>query len=147
MLCVGEIVNTHGVKGEIKVNGNKLKVVGYYKSNDGINSYFVSSNTKKYELIDKSRGIVVYTKDKDSLINKYKNNNIEFKDVYETDKNNYIKEQKDNIISSVVVSLVAPSNPVSCLVAFTPLSFSAIIELAHIPCSIATCSLRVSGLR
>lgn len=91
---------------DLKVNGKKLKVVGYYKNVDNINSYFVSSNTKKYELIDQSRGMIVYTKDKDSLINKYKNNNIEFKNVYEYDKNNYIKEQKENIISSVIVALV-----------------------------------------
>ena len=35
---------------DLKVNGNKLKVVGYYTSSDEINSYFVNSNTNKYEL-------------------------------------------------------------------------------------------------
>ena len=43
-----------------KVNGKKLVVVGYYKSEDDINSYFVSSNTKKYDLIENSKGIIIY---------------------------------------------------------------------------------------
>lgn len=91
---------------EIKVNGKKLKVVGYYTSPDNINSYFVSSNTKKYSLIEDSKSMIVYTKDKDKLISKYQDKDIKFKDVYEYDKNNYIKEQKDSMISSVIVAFV-----------------------------------------
>ena len=91
---------------EIKINGNKLKVVGYYTSVDDINSYFVSSNTKKYGLIEKSRGMIVYTKDKEMLIKKYKDNGLKLKDVYEVDKNNYISERSDSMNSAIVVALV-----------------------------------------
>ena len=91
---------------EIKINGIKLKVVGYYTSTDSINSYFVNSNTKKYRLIEDSRGMIFYTKNKDDLISKYEDKNIKLKDVYEVDRNEYIAEQKDSMISSLVVALI-----------------------------------------
>lgn len=91
---------------EIKINGNKLKVVGYYTSADDINSYFVNSNTIKYNLIENNRGMIVYTKDKDKVISKFKDKGKELKNVYEVDKNNYISEQKDSMNSGVIVAIV-----------------------------------------
>lgn len=91
---------------EIKINGNKLKVVGYYTSLDNINSYFVSSNTKKYSLIENSRGLVVYGNDKELLISKFKDDGRELKDSYLVDKEKYISERKDSIISSLIVALI-----------------------------------------
>lgn len=91
---------------EIKINGNKLKVVGYYTSADDINSYFVNSNTIKYALIEKNRGMVVYTKDKDKVISKFKDMGKDLKDVYNVDKKNYISEHKDSMNSSIIVAIV-----------------------------------------
>lgn len=91
---------------EIKINGNKLKVVGYYTSSDDINSYFVNSNTIKYNLIEKNRGMIVYTKNKDKVISKFKDMGKDLKDVYEVDRKNYISEHKDSMNSSVVVAVV-----------------------------------------
>ena len=91
---------------EIKINGNKLKVVGYYTSVDDINSYFVNSNTIKYNLIEKNRGMIVYTKDKDKVISKFRDMGKDLKDVYEVDRKNYISEQKDSMNSSVIVAIV-----------------------------------------
>lgn len=91
---------------EIKINGNKLKVVGYYTSIDDINSYFVNSNTIKYNLIEKNRGMIVYTKNKDKVISQFKDMGKDLKDVYEVDRKNYISEHKDSMNSSVVVAIV-----------------------------------------
>ena len=91
---------------EIKINDNKLKVVGYYTSIDDINSYFVNSNTIKYNLIEKNRGMIVYTKNKDKVISKFKDMGKDLKDVYEVDRKNYISEHKDSMNSSVVVVIV-----------------------------------------
>lgn len=88
----------------IKVNGNKLKVVGYYDSEDNINSYFVSSNTNKYNLIENSRGLVVYGDNKELLISKFKDKNMILKDVYVVDKDKYIKEYSDSIKVSLIVA-------------------------------------------
>lgn len=91
---------------EIKVNGNKLKVVGYYKSNDGINSYFVNSNTNRYELIEKNRGMIIYGSDKEKVINSFLDNGIKLKDVYEVDRDKYLSIQKNSMNAAIIVALV-----------------------------------------
>ena len=91
---------------DIKINGNKLKVVGYYTSVDNINSYFVNSNTNKYELIENSKNIIIYSKDKDKIINDFKELNRKVVDVYEVDKNNYMKENKESMTSSIIVASI-----------------------------------------
>ena len=87
-----------------KVNGKKLVVVGYYKSEDDINSYFVSSNTKKYDLIENSKGIIIYTKDKDKVINNFKDIGVKVIDVYQSDRNSYIDSMKDSVNASLIVA-------------------------------------------
>ena len=89
-----------------KVNGKKLVVVGYYKSEDDINSYFVSSNTKKYDLIENSKGIIIYSKDKDKVINNFKDIGVKVIDVYQSDRNNYINSIKDSVNASLIVASI-----------------------------------------
>ncbi len=87
-----------------KVNGNKLIVVGYYKSEDDINCYLVSSNTKKYDLIENKSGIVIYTKDKEKVINELKDIGVNAIDIYESDKNSYLDSVRSNINSDLIVA-------------------------------------------
>lgn len=91
---------------QIKINGNKLKVVGYYKSSDNINSYFVNYNTNKYELIENNSGITIYPKDKNKTINDFKELDIKVNDVYDVDKRNYMNEHGDSIRSSLIVAAI-----------------------------------------
>ena len=91
---------------EIMVNGIKLKVVGYYNSEDNINSYFVNSNTKKYRLIEDSKSALIYTKDKDKMINTFKEMGKKLTDVYTDDKEAYKLEIKDSVNSSIIVALI-----------------------------------------
>ena len=91
---------------EIKINGNKLKVVGYYTSENDINSYFVSSNTKEYQVIENTRGMVVYGIDKDNLMNTFLESSIKLKDPYQLDKENYLEIRKDSMNSSIIVALI-----------------------------------------
>ena len=86
------------------INNHKLVVVGYYKSADDINSYFVNSSTKKYELIEKSKGIIIYPQDKQNTINKFKELGVKVIDVYESDKNDYKRSIKDSVNSSLIVA-------------------------------------------
>ena len=90
----------------IKVNDNKLKVVGYYTSEDDINSYFVNSATNKYELIEGSKGMIIYTKDKEMMIDKFKELNKKVIDVYENNKNNYLRANKESMTSSIIVAAI-----------------------------------------
>ena len=90
----------------VKVNNNKLKVVGFYKSSDDTNNYYVNSNTIKYDLILNSKGAMIYSKDKDKTINDYKENSINLLDVYEMDREDYINRIKNSVNSGLVVSFV-----------------------------------------
>ena len=86
-----------------KVNGNELKVVGYYDSKTDKQDYLVNNNTVKYSLINKKEGLMIYPKDEakvmDKFANEYKLNII---NKYEKDRQTYIKEQKESIISSII---------------------------------------------
>ena len=91
---------------EVKVNGNKLKVVGYYKSADSINSYFVNSNTIKYNIILSSKNVIIYPKDKDKTIADFKEIDKKVIDVYDADKKAYLDANKDSMHSSFVVAAI-----------------------------------------
>ena len=90
----------------LKINGNKLKVVGYYTSEDNINSYFVNSNTNKYELIENSKNMIIYTANKDKVINDFKELDRKVIDVYNVDKDAYMKEHKESMTSSLIVAAI-----------------------------------------
>ena len=87
-----------------KVNNKKLKVVGYYFSKDSLNGYLVNSDTVKYDLIVNSSNITVKAKNKEKALNKFKNMNINIQDSYEKSKQDYIKEEKESMVSSLVVT-------------------------------------------
>ena len=91
---------------EVKVNGNKLKVVGYYTSEDNINSYFVNDNTNKYKVIETKKNLIIYTDNKEKVIADFKDLDRKVKDVYQTDRDNYLKENKESMNSSIVVALI-----------------------------------------
>ena len=104
-----ELQDTYKINKEIdlfNINNHKLVVVGYYKSADDINSYFVNSSTKKYELIEKSKGIIIYPQDKQNTINKFKELGVKVIDVYESDKNDYKRSIKDSVNSSLIVASI-----------------------------------------
>ena len=86
-----------------KVNGKELKVVGYYESKTNKQDYLVSNNTVKYNVINNKEGLMIYPKDEIKVMDKFRNEyNLNIVNKYETDKQNYIKEQKESIISSII---------------------------------------------
>ncbi len=91
---------------DVKINGHKLKVVGYYDSADDINSYFVNMNTNKYELIETSKNMIIYATDKDKTINDFKKIDKRVVDVYTADKDSYMKEHKESMTSSLIVAAI-----------------------------------------
>ncbi len=93
---------------DTKVNGKKLKVVGYYevKNDDSITGYFVNNNTIKYDLISNSNSYSVYTHNKDEALNYYRNNNVHIEDSYDFAKDNYLDSQKESIRNTLTISLV-----------------------------------------
>lgn len=88
---------------QVKVNDKKLKVVGYYASND-YSGLLTNDNTIKYSLFDTSKNITVYPKDKKKVINSFKENDINVIDSYNKDRADYINKQKNTMISSIVIA-------------------------------------------
>lgn len=104
-----ELKDTYKLNKEIdneKINDKKLVVVGYYKSADNISKYFVNSNTRKYKLIEDSKGVIIYSKDKEKVINSYRELGLKVLDVYEVDKDTYMKEIKDSVNASLIVASI-----------------------------------------
>ncbi len=84
----------------VKINGKKLKVVGYYTSKTNMDEYLVSNDTIKYYLIENNSNMVFYPKDEKAIINEYSNINIQ--DSYKYSKNEYINSKKESVNSSLI---------------------------------------------
>ena len=88
---------------DTKVNGVELKVVGYYDSKTDRQDYLVNNNTVKYDLINKKEGMMIYPKDEIGALNKLKGEyNLNIRNRYEKDKEEYIKNQKQKMVSSII---------------------------------------------
>lgn len=88
------------------INGNNLTVVGYYTSMEDINSYFTTENTIKYKLLSEKSNITIYSNNKAETINYFRNADMNIEDVYETDKDEYVRSIQESIKSSIIVAVV-----------------------------------------
>ena len=91
---------------EKKVNDKKLKVVGYYYDKYQNNFYLVNNNTIKYNLIKTSSNLTISSNNKDKTITYFREKNMNIIESYKNSKENYIKEIKDSIVSSVIVASI-----------------------------------------
>ena len=94
-----------------KVNGVKLKVVGYYSSRDNYEMFFVNNNTVKYDLIAHASDMTIYSKDKATTIEYFKNKSMNIQDTYEFNKKLYLEEIKEGrkgiVISSGIILAIS----------------------------------------
>ena len=89
----------------VKVNGEELTVVGYYDSPENMQNYLVNNETVKYDLINKSNGFMIYTENKNALLDKlHKEYNINAVDKYERDKEMYLAERAESRKSSFILA-------------------------------------------
>ena len=95
---------------DAKVNGKKLKVVGYYESKTDKQNYFVSGNTIKYNVINNNNSFMIYTQNKEKVLDTFKNKyGLDIVDTYEKDKQSYIKEREDEVISNIIFAVIVLS--------------------------------------
>lgn len=87
-----------------KVNGKKLKIVGFYSSKEGVEYNFTNTNTIKYRLIASNKKMSIYAEDKLQTIDFFTENNMNVKDSYEASRNKYIEDRKDSILSSLLIA-------------------------------------------
>ena len=92
---------------DYKVNDKKLKVVGYYTSSDAsMDKYLVNNNTIKYNNILNNKVVSIYAKDKELVLNKYRNEKYNIKDSYIYSRDNYVKEAKENLKPSFIFAFI-----------------------------------------
>ena len=89
---------------DVKVNGNKLKVVGYYFSKYGVTNYYVSDNTLNYKNIVNSNSYIISASDNEKIIKKLKEKGFNAKSVYEIERQEYIEDVKDSIIEHLIIA-------------------------------------------
>lgn len=89
-----------------KVNGQKLKVVGYYESKYGKEEYYTNENTIQYQLIENTQNLIICPKDKLKTMDYFMQNNKNIVDTYQKDRNMYIERMRPQIIASITVSSV-----------------------------------------
>ena len=89
---------------DFKVNDINLKVVGYYHMNENNNNYLVNENTIKYNLINTNNNLMVYSKSKNDVLNKFKEMGLNANDSYIQSKEDYIANIKDSVKSKLVFS-------------------------------------------
>lgn len=89
---------------DTKVNDKKLLVVGYYFSKDNMDAFLVNNNTVKYDLISKSKDMVLVSKDKDKTINEFRDMGLNIEDSYGVSRKKYIESNKERVNTTLLVS-------------------------------------------
>lgn len=89
---------------DTKVNDKKLLVVGYYFSKDNMDAFLVNNNTVKYDLISKSKDLVLVSKDKDKTINEFRDMGLNIEDSYSVSRKKYIENNKERVNTTLLVS-------------------------------------------
>ena len=87
-----------------KVNGHKLKVVGYYTSDKHKGEFFVNNNMMKYQLINKQENMTVKPSgDKQDTISALKDYGVKARDLYKYQKTKYRKSQLTTVRTFLIV--------------------------------------------
>ena len=91
---------------DISINGNKLKVVGYYESINGnnINAYLTNNNMVKYNLIKNANILTIYSKDNEKTINYFKDNKMKIYSSYDYSKEEYMKSIHETTVNTLIAS-------------------------------------------
>ncbi len=93
---------------DVKINGKKLKVVGFYENKTYLKykDYLVNNNTIKYSLVKKAKQISIYSKNDNNVLDYFHDKKINIYSSYDYSKNNYIASQYDSIKAALILSSV-----------------------------------------
>lgn len=90
-----------------KVNGHKLKVVGYYTSNSVRGKFYVNNNMIKYQLIGSQENMTVKAAgDKEATVEALKGYGVKARDLYKYQKGEYRKNQLEMIRAFLLVGAI-----------------------------------------
>lgn len=91
---------------DVKINDKKLKVVGFYTSNDNISYMLANNNTIKYDLISNSSDMTLNVKDKNKALNDFKTMGLNIKDSYTYSKDRYYNSRMSSMSSTLIFSII-----------------------------------------
>ncbi len=91
---------------DVKINDKKLKVVGFYTSDDNISYLLSNTNTIKYSLISNSSDMTLSVKDKNKALNDFKAMGLNIKDSYQYSRDKYYNTRMDSMASTLIFSVV-----------------------------------------
>ena len=98
-----------GKETKLKVDDKPLVVSGYYKSDNGEDSfsaYFVNENMIKHQLVKNSKTFAICTKNKAEVLENLLENNYKAYDAYEKDQQDFNEERKSVVLSTTILGLV-----------------------------------------
>lgn len=87
-----------------KVNGHKLKLVGFYTSDYQNDIYYVSKDTLRQNYIAKQKTCSVYATDTYAALSELKEGGYSARINYERDRSSYVRQHRDNLRSALVVA-------------------------------------------
>ncbi|MEG1143393.1 MAG: ABC transporter ATP-binding protein/permease [Bacilli bacterium] len=90
---------------DIKINDIKLKIVGYYKSNE-TDMFLTNNNTIKYDLISNSSTFTISSSNKSKAISFFNGKKLNPTDNYEVSKKNYIDGKSEFSKISLIISSI-----------------------------------------
>ncbi|MGM9875561.1 MAG: ATP-binding cassette domain-containing protein [Bacilli bacterium] len=91
---------------DVKINDKKLKVVGFYTSDDNISYMLANKNTIKYDLISNSSDMTLNVKDKNKALNDFKTMGLNIKDSYTYSKDRYYNSRMSSMSSTLIFSII-----------------------------------------
>ena len=96
-----------GTEIKTKINGHKLKVAGYYTSEEINGKFYVNNNTIKYRLIGELENMTVKAAgDKEQTIEALKNYGVKSRDLYKYQKTKYRKSQLAMVRAFLIVGAI-----------------------------------------
>ena len=92
---------------DIKVNGEKLIVSGFYEDRiPGRDTSYVSSSTMKNAIIENCSEIVLSPADKETSLMELQEKHVKVIDNYEKERTEYVKQMRESMISSIIAAMV-----------------------------------------
>ena len=92
---------------DIKVNGHKLKVVGYYESSEISDVYLVNQETIKYSIISEATSFTVAPVDMDETLTALiEENNLSAQSSYEKARQEYVEGKMDMVRSTIILGAI-----------------------------------------
>lgn len=95
-----------GSKLDIKINGKKLTVCGFYENKRGGNAVYVSPKMAEYNLISTQKQVTLSPKDKQATFDRLSAEEVKVTDNYARDREDYIDGMMKQIMATILVSCV-----------------------------------------